>query len=240
MPCYGSERSIILNENSRVAFAFEPQTMKMIFRGIICLELIVLLALGIREANAEECIISGPRYQLKSDTVEWRITIRRGHTCVRGVRFNTVTIDTINLISAPQFGKVTLLGSGFSYSTNSDFHGEDSFAIGISGTINGTKGSSTIWVLVSAIGVSPAPGVAAPDAHNRIPAQAPADNASPAPSVESTAPLPTGISPPACPIWDWSSGAPPPMRPPFDKSKLYCPPPPFNPPGPPIGCICPQ
>jgi hypothetical protein len=37
---------------------------------------------------------------------------------------------------------------------------------------------------------------------------------------------------------DWSKGAPPPMRPPFDRSKLHCPPPPFKPPSQPFGCRC--
>ena len=88
-----------------------------------CFELIVLLSLGIRTAYAGECTIRGPRYQLKSDTVEWQMTIRPGQNCVRGVRFSNVVIDTIKIISAPQFGKVALLGSGFSYATKSDFQG---------------------------------------------------------------------------------------------------------------------
>jgi hypothetical protein len=62
----------------------------------------------------------------------------------------------------------------------------------------------------------------------------------PIPAVDNTVPLPSGAALPDCPKWDWSNGTPPPMRPPFDRSKLYCPPPPFNPPNPPIGCICRQ
>ncbi len=63
--------------------------------------------------------------------------------------------------------------------------------------------------------------------------------APPIPAVDNTVPLPTGALA-DCPKWDWSSGAPSPMRPPFDKSKLYCPPPPFTPRSPPIDCICRQ
>ena len=69
------------------------------------------------------------------------------------------------------------------------------------------------------------------------PASAKSLQVAPMPAVDNTLPLPTGALP-NCPKWDWSSSAPPPMRPPFDRSKLYCPPPPFNPPSPPIGCIC--
>jgi hypothetical protein len=62
----------------------------------------------------------------------------------------------------------------------------------------------------------------------------------PIPAVDNTIPLQSGAPLSDCPKWDWSNGSPPPMRPPFDRSKLYCSPPPFNPPNPPIGCICPQ
>jgi hypothetical protein len=202
---------------------------------IACLDLLVLFSLGIRAAFAGECLISGPRYQLQSDTVEWRMKIRSGQSCLHGVRFNDVAIDTINLISPPQFGQVTMPGWSFSYTAKSDFQGEDSFAVGVSGAIKRVSGTSTIRIVVSIVGTPQTPGLAVP--RNRPPAPAPARalQASPTPSVE-----PTGASLPPCPVWDWSSGAPPPMRPPFERSKLYCPPPPFNPPAQPVGCICPQ
>jgi hypothetical protein len=69
---------------------------------------------------------------------------------------------------------------------------------------------------------------------------APTSVQGPLPPVDNTIPLPEGATLPDCPKWDWSKGSPPPMRPPFDRSKLYCPPPPFNPPNPPTGCICRQ
>jgi hypothetical protein len=214
----------------------------MILGRIACLDLLVLFSLGIRAALAGECLISGPRYQLQSDTVEWRMKIRSGQSCLRGVRLKDVAIDTIHLISPPQFGRITLPGWGFSYTAKSDFQGEDSFAVGVSGAIKRVSGTSTIRIVVSIVGTPQTPGLAVPVSRNRPPAPVPARalQASPTPSVDNTAPPSTGASLPPCPVWDWSSGAPPPMPPPFERSKLYCPPPPFNPPGQPLGCICPQ
>jgi hypothetical protein len=206
------------------------------------LGLLVLLSIGSRAAYASQCLSSGPRYQLQSDTVQWRMKIRSGQSCVRGVRLNNVAFDTINLISPPQFGQVTLLGSGFLYVAKSDFHGEDSFVIGLSGAIKRVSGTSTIRIVVSIVGAPQEPGRTLPVSRNHpvAPIPAPALKASPTRSVDTTAPVPAGASMPTCPTWDWSGGSPPPMRRPFDRSKLHCPPPPFNPPAPPVGCICPQ
>ena len=55
--------------------------------------------------------------------------------------------------------------------------------------------------------------------------------------VDNHLPLPDDGSLPPCPTWDWSKG-PPPMQTPFDRSKLYCPPPPFAPSSQPAGCRC--
>jgi hypothetical protein len=123
----------------------------MSFRGA-WLVLFALISFGIRAAHADDCLISGPRYQLQSDTVEWRIGIASGQSCVRGMRFSNVTNLTINLTSPPQSGQVTLAGPGFRYTAKTNFQGEDSFVLGISGTINRVNGTSTIRVLVSVVG----------------------------------------------------------------------------------------
>jgi hypothetical protein len=192
---------------------------------------LAFVSLSMRVASATECVVSGPRYGLASDTVDWSIKIASGQTCIRGLRFNNVAIDSVRLISPPHAGQVTLLGPGFTYSTNSDYEGADSFTVAVSGTINRSKGSSTIRVFVS-IG-NPAPATAMRPDPLPLP-QAPSN------STVDTATLPASDgSLPPCPIWDWSNGAPPPMRPPFDRSKLYCPPPPFKQPSHPIGCTCP-
>jgi hypothetical protein len=88
-------------------------------------------------------------YQLKLDTVDWTMQISRGQSCVRGLRYGRVTIHTAKLISPPQSGQVKLLGSGFSYTAKSDFQGQDSFMIQVSGMLNGIHGSSDIRIIAS-------------------------------------------------------------------------------------------
>ena len=210
------------------------------FGRILGLGFLVFMSLGVRAVYAGECVISGPPYRLQSDTVEWRMNIASGQSCIRGVRFNNVVNPAIKIISPPKFGQVTLLGPAFSYAAKSDFRGDDSFTVGVSGAINRASGTSTIRVLVSIGGELPAPALAAPRPRSRAAEPAPGLIAPAVPSIDNKVPVPAGASLPPCPKWDWSNGAPPPMRAPFDRAKLYCPPPPFNPPSPPVGCICPQ
>src|SRR3954463_8830476 len=67
-------------------------------------------------ASAESCTFSSaPGFQLKSDTVEWEMKIASGQTCIRGLRSGAVSSSTVEIISPPQSGKVTVLGPGFSY-----------------------------------------------------------------------------------------------------------------------------
>ena len=201
---------------------------------ISCAALIAFLSQGIRAASAIECVVSGPRYALTSDTVDWSIKIGSGQSCIRGLRFNNVAVESVKLVSPPQAGQVTMHGPGFTYSAKADYEGEDSFTIAVSGTINRSRGSSTIRIMVS-IGN---PASAAPIFRDRTPGPFTVPKPQSASPVDNNLPLPDSGSLPPCPTWDWSNGAPPPMRPPFDRSKLYCPPPPFKPPGQPTGCTC--
>jgi hypothetical protein len=91
----------------------------------------------------------GSQYQLKSDTVDWTMQTGSGQTCIRGLRHSRVTVDTVKLISPPQSGQVKLLGTGFSYTAKSDFEGQDSFTIQVSGMLNRIRGSSDIRIIVS-------------------------------------------------------------------------------------------
>src|SRR6185295_3380047 len=52
-------------------------------------------------AYANQCFTNGPRYQLESDTVEWRMTLHSSENCVRGVRFSYVYNADVSLISLP-------------------------------------------------------------------------------------------------------------------------------------------
>src|SRR6516225_9400205 len=119
--------------------------------------LLALLLVFVRPALGDACVLTvGSLYQLKSDAVDWTMQTSSGQSCIRGLRHNRVTIDAAKLISPPQSGQVKLLGSGFSYTAKSDFEGQDSFTIQVSGMLNGIRGSSDIRIIVSVVpNVSP-------------------------------------------------------------------------------------
>ena len=98
---------------------------------------------------ADACVLNGPQYRLGSDTVVWSLELSGGDYCTRSVRFNSVVIDTLRIVSRPQTGHLTLLGPGFSYRAPNDFQGRDFFSLMISGTANKVSGRSTIEVAVS-------------------------------------------------------------------------------------------
>ena len=116
--------------------------------------LLVFLSAESRAAPPSTCVVNSPHYLLTSDNVDWSIKTRSGQTCVRGLRFGGVVIETVKLISPPQSGNVRLLGPGFSYTAKPDFSGEDLFTVEVSGTINKVRGTSTIRVVVSVSGAS--------------------------------------------------------------------------------------
>src|SRR5262245_9163642 len=112
--------------------------------------LLALLLVFVRPALGDACVLTmGSQYQLKSDTVDWTMQTSSGQSCIRGLRYARVTIDTAKLISPPQSGQVKLLGPGFSYTAKSDFQGQDSFTIQVSGMLNGIRGSSDVRIIVS-------------------------------------------------------------------------------------------
>jgi hypothetical protein len=77
--------------------------------------------------------------------------IHSNENCVRGVRFSYVWNAIVRLISPPKFCQVTVIGPGSSYTAKSEFHGEDSFVVGVSGCKKRTSGFSTIRVVVSVV-----------------------------------------------------------------------------------------
>src|SRR6516165_5861514 len=112
--------------------------------------LLALLLVFVRPALGGPCVLTvGSLYQLKSDAVNWTMQTSSGQSCIRGLRHKRVTIDTAKLISPPQSGQVKLLGPGFSYTAKSDFEGQDSFTVQVSGMLNGIRGSSDIRIIVS-------------------------------------------------------------------------------------------
>jgi hypothetical protein len=113
---------------------------------------LLVLSLGIPAANATACVISGPQYQLQSDTVEWQLNIRNGQSCLRGIGYKSVARPVIKIIFPPRIGNLAVQGPSFTYTAGTN---RDSFSIEVSGFANGGNGTSTIRVVVSIIGEPP-------------------------------------------------------------------------------------
>lgn len=205
-------------------------------RGYIISFVVLAPILSIQAASASKCVFSGPRYWLTSDTVAWSMKIGSGQSCVGDLRFYNVTIESAKIVSPPHTGQVVLLAPTLSYVARSEYPVKDSFTVAITGTISRsrTRGSSTIRVIVTTDASAPR----VPSSHDRNPSRVTPTTPQFAVPTDDESGKPNGRLLPPCPTWDWSKGAPPPMRPPFDRSKLYCPPPPFKPPNPPLGCTC--
>ena len=110
--------------------------------------LLAFLSVGIPTASANTCLLDGPRYLLKSDTVDWSMRIASGQNCIRGIRFSNVVVEALTLVTPPHSGELRLLGPGFSYTAMSTFQGEDSFVLAVSGMADRMRGASTIRVVV--------------------------------------------------------------------------------------------
>jgi hypothetical protein len=108
-----------------------------------------LAAPGFGQESSNACLLWGPGYQLASDTVAWSMTIASGHSCVRGLRTAYVTLDDVKVVTQPKSGQVILEGPAFIYKGDSNFRGDDSFDVLVSGKYNRIAGSSTIHVAVS-------------------------------------------------------------------------------------------
>jgi hypothetical protein len=117
----------------------------------------------IDEASGVTCSLRAPNYlrshswpvldqwrkcSLLEDTVTWSMTIATGRSCIRGVRFSNVQLESLKLIAPPQSGEVVLRGSGFVDSANADFSGQDRFSLLVVGLLHEQRGSSTIHVNV--------------------------------------------------------------------------------------------
>jgi len=94
------------------------------------------------------CNITGPRYSLTSDTVDWMLTIVSGQSCTQGLRLRATAVDTVTVSEKAQHGQVLVRGSGFEYRADPNYTGDDSFEIGVSGLNVRVPGNSLIRVQV--------------------------------------------------------------------------------------------
>ena len=110
--------------------------------------ILVFCVFGGQAVSAQTCAIDAPPYNLLGDSVGWSMEVASGRSCVGGVRIANVVFESIEVISPPRVGQITLQGPGFNYTAKADFEGQDSFTLVISGSINKRQGSSTIHVAV--------------------------------------------------------------------------------------------
>lgn len=123
----------------------------------LLLGLLLLVLTGAPAAAIGSCTVSGPRYRLASDAVEWSMRVIGRQICSRDFSLSKalssapdrLKIESVRLDSPPQSGQAAVEGSEFSYSAGADFQGNDSFIVTVSGKINGVQGSSTIRISVS-------------------------------------------------------------------------------------------
>ena len=125
--------------------------MAMTLRAVL---FAVFLLVDLPTASANSCLLSGPRYQLEADSVNWSMNITGGQSCIRGLRFSTVVLEAVKLITPPEKGQLKLYGLGFLYKAEFAFEGEDLFTISVSGIINKVRGSSTVHIVVRSAGVT--------------------------------------------------------------------------------------
>jgi hypothetical protein len=58
--------------------------------------------------------------------------LARGRNCTHGVRYANVEFEDLAIASMPRFGRVALLGSGFTFAAKDDYRGDDQFTLTVS------------------------------------------------------------------------------------------------------------
>jgi hypothetical protein len=111
--------------------------------------LLTWLVIGAQSAEAGDCVPAGPPAKLNFESVDWKIVIANGQTCLRGLRSGAMIIESVAISAPAKFGEAMVRGYGFSYEAPRDFQGEDSFSVTVGGTNRGIRGNSTILVHVS-------------------------------------------------------------------------------------------
>jgi hypothetical protein len=143
---------------------------------------LAFLLLGIGCASAQPCQLTVNKYGLSSDSADWSMRIVAGRSCIGGFRVGDVTIENVRVVAPPTSGDVTLKGPGFTYKAKTNFQGQDSFAVMVSGSSRKVPGLSLVRVLIS---VQNPNAPAAPEA-------APVPNAPAAPARRSALVRPHG------------------------------------------------
>ena len=98
---------------------------------------------------AGECIHRPDGFQLRSDTVNWEITIGVGSECLQGLRGRAMLIDAVRIVEMPKAGKVTISGPSFRYAAPPQAT-SDSFKLEVTGEDHRIRGASIIEIDITA------------------------------------------------------------------------------------------
>ena len=109
----------------------------------------LFVTLSSASADAGNCIPRPERFNLASDTVYWSVLLPAGGNCIQGLRYASMQIEHVFIVSAPKNGSVVLQGPSFRYQANPQFRGSDSFSLSVNGTAGQVPGSSIINIDVT-------------------------------------------------------------------------------------------
>ena len=122
----------------------------MTFHNVFFVVLIAFLSLSTPAVCATECVVSGPCLQADIGRGDLVNDISAADRVVFVVSdFNNVVFESLKLVSPPKNGQIALGGPSFIYSAKPEYEGEDFFTLEVSGTINKSRGRSTIHFIVS-------------------------------------------------------------------------------------------
>ncbi|HEV2154455.1 hypothetical protein [Bradyrhizobium sp.] len=99
------------------------------------------------------CILRPEPIRLRSDVVNWAIELRPGAECVQGLRWSTLLIDQVVVMSQPKFGRIAINGPSFHYIAGPSKE-SDTFQLLVKGSALRVPGETTIEATVQ---VSDAP-----------------------------------------------------------------------------------
>lgn len=108
----------------------------------------IFVALGVQCASARWCLLEGPSYSLRSETIQWSLRTQGGRDCIRGLRSAGVILNKIEVITPPKAGEVVISGPALTFIANQDAAGDDTFTIRVTGRTYGMEGTSTIVIKV--------------------------------------------------------------------------------------------
>lgn len=108
-----------------------------------------VLVLSALQAQAAECVLKPPRFNLASDTVHWEAAVPAGKDCLQGLRFASMVISLVFAASQPKNGSVVIQGPSFRYRPNPNFKGADNFSLSVNGAVGQIPGNSIIEVEVT-------------------------------------------------------------------------------------------